>query len=383
MKRCNKINTTVAVALVIVAVVGCAVSAQAATLGYWRFEDNDGSAVADGTIVPLTSSIRDEVGGSHLNALVNPGDTHTSPLWEGDDAGELFGAAVPNPDPLDTDSNGTINANGVNTRSLRFDAQPNYVRRDDDDVLDITGPFTIEGYFRVDSPAASQSEIFVYKRNNAQAGLGYQAWMDIFGRVHVMADNGPIAGRVAWDDTRLDDGQWHHFAGIRDDDNDLHIFIDGVEDTTPATNGITNVAGDLTNNETFRVGSNGLNGMTGYLDEIRLSNVALTPDQFLNADVSVGGDYNGDRLVNALDYPVWRNHLGDTGAPGTVLGDGTGDDLLGTPDGDVDQFDYEFWKLQFGNSQSGASNSLAIPEPATLAMAGWSLLALAARRGSR
>jgi len=230
-------------------------------------------------------------------ALVNPGDTHTSPLWEGDDAGDLFGAAVPNPDPLDTDSNGTINANGVNTRSLRFDAFPNYVRRDDDDVLDITGSFTIEGYFRVDEPSASQSEIFVYKRNNAMQGLGYQMWMDIFGRVHVMADNGPTTGRVAWDDTRLDDGLWHHFAGIRDDNNDLHIWIDGVEDLTPATNGVTNVSGDLNNNETFRVGSNGLGGMTGYLDEIRLSNVALTPSQFLNASVSLDGDYDDSGLV--------------------------------------------------------------------------------------
>ena len=287
MKRYNNIDTAVAVALVIVAVVGWAVSARADTIGYWRFEDNDGSAVADGTIVPLTRSILDEVGDSHLNALVNPGDTHTSPLWEGDDAGELFGAAVPNPDPLDTSANGTLNANGVNTRSLRFDAQPNYVRRDDDDVLDVSGPFTIEGYFRRDpSPAPTQSEIFVYKRDNAAGGLGYQMWMDAAARVHVMVDNGPSNARVAWDDTRLDDGQWHHFAGIRDDSDLLHIYIDGVEDVTPAknANGSNPFPGDLNNNETFRVGSNGLAGMTaGYLDEIRISNVALSPSQFLNA----------------------------------------------------------------------------------------------------
>ena len=387
MMRHNDTNTTVAVAIVvIVVVVGGVVSAQAATVAYWRFEGNEGMAVADGTPVPMIGTpMRDEVGGSHLVGYA------AGPSWQGDDAGDLFGAAVPNPDPLDTDSNGTLNANGVNTRSLRLDTTPHYVKTPDNDMLDFSGPFTIEGFFRIDSePAPTQSELFVYKRDNAAGGLGYQMWMDKYGRVGFLVDNGPIVARVGWDDidnnhnaNLLDDGQWHHFAGIRDDINDLHIYIDGVEDTEPWTNGITNLGGDLSNNFGLRIGSAGLNGMTGYLDEIRLSNVALTPDQFLNASVSLGGDYNGDGVVDAADYTVWQDHLGDTGAPGAVLGDGTSDDLLGTPDGDVDQFDYAFWKQKFGNSGTGASNSLAIPEPATLAMVAWSLLAIAARRGHR
>ena len=392
MKRSNNINTTVAVALMGVMALGCGVAAQAATVGYWRFEGDGGTAVTDGSSVPTSGTpVRDEINGSHLVGTVNGGV-----IWEGDDAGDLFGPAVSNPDPLDTSTNGTLNANGVNTRSLRFDAttpSDAYVIVDDTNTLDMTGAFTVEGFFRVDRPAKNNQLIFLNKRQigGPGGGPGYKAWMDSYGRVGFLVDNGPTTGRVGWDDidnnhnaNLLDDGQWHHFAGVRDDNNDLHIYIDGVEDIEPWTNGITNLGGDLSNDEPLLFGEDGpgVGGLLGYIDEIRISDVALTPDQFLNASVSLGGDYNGDGVVDAADYTVWQDHLGDTGAPGAVLGDGTSDDLLGTPDGDVDQFDYAFWKQKFGNSGTGASNSLAIPEPATLAMVAWSLLAIAVRRGS-
>ena len=82
-----------------------------------------------------------------------------------------------------------------------------------------------------------------------------------------------------------------------------------------------------------------------------------------------GGDYNGDSVVNAADYTVWRNHLGDSGTAGSVSGDGTGDDLSGVPDGDVDQFDYDYWKQEFGTAIGGSggnASTTSVPEPAGL-----------------
>jgi hypothetical protein len=84
--------------------------------------------------------------------------------------------------------------------------------------------------------------------------------------------------------------------------------------------------------------------------------------------VGNGGDYNDDGTVNAADYVVWRKNFGTMGTPGSVLGDGTGNDLLGTPDGDVDQFDYDFWKSRFGMEVMGSGSGLVtatVPEPAT------------------
>ena len=53
----------------------------------------------------------------------------------------------------------------------------------------------------------------------------------------------------------------------------------------------------------------------GTIDEVRLSNSALAPSDFLFAAGSFPGDYNGDKIVDAGDYDVWRktNVLGADG----------------------------------------------------------------------
>ena len=92
-----------------------------------------------------------------------------------------------------------------------------------------------------------------------------------------------------------------------------------------------------------------------------------------DADVSttLAGDYNGDGIVDAADYTIWRNTLGQTGSG--LAADGTGP--AGVPDGVVDQLDYDFWKANFGNhSGTGAGATAAVPEPSTL----WMLLVAAA-----
>lgn len=81
----------------------------------------------------------------------------------------------------------------------------------------------------------------------------------------------------------------------------------------------------------------------------------------------LAGDYNGDGLVDAADYTVWRDTLGQAGAG--LAADGNGDDV-------IDGADYEVWKTNFGASL-GAGGGLsplvpAVPEPGT-----WVLVAVA------
>lgn len=94
----------------------------------------------------------------------------------------------------------------------------------------------------------------------------------------------------------------------------------------------------------------------------------------LLALVAGTGDYNGDGVVDAADYTVWRDNLNATGTPGEVLGDGTTTgDLLGIPDGVVDEWDYSFWRAHFGESTLSGSGSAdfalaqtKVPESSTL-----------------
>jgi hypothetical protein len=92
----------------------------------------------------------------------------------------------------------------------------------------------------------------------------------------------------------------------------------------------------------------------------------------LPAPAGVAGDYNGNGIVDAADYTVWRDHLGQTFAlPNrSVLQSGA-----------IGQGDYDFWKSRFG-AISGSGSSAAVPEPATwvLGLIGIMALGLMRRR---
>jgi len=68
------------------------------------------------------------------------------------------------------------------------------------------------------------------------------------------------------------------------------------------------------------------------------------------------GDYNGNGVVDAADYTLWRDTLG---SQLDLCADGNGD-------GTVDEADYVFWNDRFGNV-IGTGSEAAVPEPT----AGW------------
>jgi hypothetical protein len=87
----------------------------------------------------------------------------------------------------------------------------------------------------------------------------------------------------------------------------------------------------------------------------------------------VPGDYNGNGVVDAADYVLWRN--------GGPLQNEV-DDL-----GSVTAQDYNAWRARFGNT-AAASASLGggapIPEPATIVVALlWSTWSIATARNRR
>ena len=65
------------------------------------------------------------------------------------------------------------------------------------------------------------------------------------------------------------------------------------------------------------------------------------------------GDYNGDGVVNAADYTVFRDKLGAV----TLL------NRSSAISGPVGREDYEFWASQFGSTPGGSN--VSVPEPTT------------------
>jgi hypothetical protein len=88
----------------------------------------------------------------------------------------------------------------------------------------------------------------------------------------------------------------------------------------------------------------------------RLFNLVVSGTSVMLQAIGLPGDYNGNGIVDAADYAVWRDHLGQS----VTLPNDT------TP-GSVTQADYDVWKSNFGNhSGSGSGASAAVPEPASL-----------------
>lgn len=77
----------------------------------------------------------------------------------------------------------------------------------------------------------------------------------------------------------------------------------------------------------------------------------LTLTLLANVVAGLTGDYNGDGIVNAADYTVWKDSFGST-VDLTADGDGSGT---------IDAGDYTVWVNNFGTS----SLSVAVPEPTT------------------
>jgi hypothetical protein len=120
--------------------------------------------------------------------------------------------------------------------------------------------------------------------------------------------------------------------------------------------------------------------------------------QFVLANGNVPGDYNDDGTVNAADYTVWRNHLGETFQ--------LQNEVDNTTPGMVTPEDYDAWKANFGSTSGvgeattrtgvvvyesivGGSGSLAlgggaVPEPASWLLACLcGVLTLSIRPGKR
>jgi hypothetical protein len=79
----------------------------------------------------------------------------------------------------------------------------------------------------------------------------------------------------------------------------------------------------------------------------------------------VPADYNQNGIVDAADYTVWRDTLGQMGTG--LAADGNGNGM-------IDGGDYTVWTTHFGEhagSGSSANANVAVPEPTTL----WMLLA--------
>ena len=89
---------------------------------------------------------------------------------------------------------------------------------------------------------------------------------------------------------------------------------------------------------------------------IYIDRIALTDTTFVAPEL---GDFNGDGIVDAADYSLWRDNLG--------LTDESKINFAGVNDGVIDEEDYATWQANFGaTASSSAANT--VPEPNSLSL---------------
>lgn len=93
------------------------------------------------------------------------------------------------------------------------------------------------------------------------------------------------------------------------------------------------------------------------------------------------GDFNQDGVVDAADYTVWRDHVGQTGD--ALLGDAIGQG--GLPDGEVDLQDLIVWRANYGLEWQAPSTEVTamVPEHGAVTLVGVGLLTSASNRWAR
>jgi hypothetical protein len=251
-------------------------STKAANLLWYRFETDNGSPVSDNQVI---SRLDDSgTGGNHGTGVSG------TPEYRNQTPDKYI---IPDALP--------------NNYSGRFDSSSNEYVNDGSDVSVVgSGSFTIEAFARrmtavpVESnPTPIIAIVNGLSSSNAGWQLGYD---DSFGGSKlwlILHDTG--SGVVDLRDRRADapgllnDGDWHHLAAVVDRTNDLvRLYIDYVQAGSDFD--ISGLSGDLdgeTGSGSLRVGAayNYIRFWNGYLDEIRVTDAALSVDQFMQAVV--------------------------------------------------------------------------------------------------
>jgi hypothetical protein len=194
--------------------------------------------------------------------------------------------------------------------------------------------------------------------------------------------DGPDAGTTV---TPFDIGEaWHRYEVIVTPTSltyTFDLYRDGINNATEATGvdysityeGLDTTAAGFNKIRFGGPSGNTSTGQTGY-GGVVFDNIYLALEDAAVEPPVLVGDYNGDLVVDAADYTVWRDTLGTSVTTGTGA-DANGNGVI---DGPGVGSDYEFWANNYG--ATSASSSVTIPEPASLVLVALGLVAVAQRR---
>lgn len=247
----------------------------------------------DGT-VPISSFTKFTVDGEAVNYSVVPEDSSLVGHWKFDEgSGDVAG------DSSGKGNDGTLVndptwVDGKFGKALSFDGSDNYVEVLDSDSLNITDEITIESWVYVVG-SSGKIENIVYKAVSATSteGVYRLRYFDNTNFIGNLSIGGTYYSNNG--DTTVPLNTWHHVVLTYDGSN-IKLFLNGKEDTTPVA-----VSGTIdTNNYPLFIGSRD-GGFNGTIDEVRIYNRALSPEE-IKAEYNMGGQINAGLTAKVKIY---------------------------------------------------------------------------------
>lgn len=212
------------------------------------------------------------------------------------------GAGVTDQSPEGNDgsvSGATYSTNGHDGGAYTFDGNDLISVPDDDSLEIIDGEITITAWMK-STYSGSHPAYAVNKMNPGHPYEGYALFMEGSGQNHVMAfnvnDNHPSDIRsYCPGTTTLNDGEWHHVAGVMDRTAELlYVYVDGV---CEATDDISDFTDDVNSGSlALSIGKRGNDYYTGAIDDVRIYDSALSAPQIKSSYLNSLANYG---LTNA------------------------------------------------------------------------------------
>lgn len=225
-------------------------------VSYLRFEENGGAVASDET------------------GLLDGDLISFTPDQESPGGGDTYGRGWSTDTPCST-----IPQTGeANATSMRMNGGSAYIDLSNYNDLLLGYSFTVEMFIKPETP--NISVLFGFSPGASLGFLISESLGDYYFNLNFMGDM-PYA---LADGLKID--EWQHIALVKEP-GEYSIYLDGVQVVhdalAPSTDGPYDFAGNGT------IGSRTLGGPTGtwygWLDEVRISDEALSPSQFLNAAI--------------------------------------------------------------------------------------------------
>src|SRR5687768_2705710 len=212
-----------------------------------------------------------------------------------------------------------------------------FSQNEDVSYLDVNGTnsvqlskFSVAAWFKTSNDYNTNA--FIVNKAGASDNMNYGIWMTNSETIRGGFETSSGSAFYATSPLSYSDGNWH-YAVVTFDGSAIGLYIDGLPVATKSASASPDSGGE----EPIRMGADS-QGLTNYfignVDEVRIWNNALTPQQVIDA---YNGNFNPNNLVEYLDFsepivpvnataPVNSTVTNQTGIPDNngTLNNGTG-----------------------------------------------------------